>query len=108
MNRAQLMRRYQQQAVASASPEQLVVKLYDIAIAACLQDDRTRLRRVLVELTAGLDMERGGEIAGRLYSIYDYCLRESISGDINVVRDLLDSLRDAWRQVASQRMRMAA
>lgn len=108
MNRAQLMRRYQRQAVASASPEQLVVKLYDIAIGACLQEDRTKLRRVLVELTAGLDMERGGEIAGRLYALYDFCLHESISGDINVVRDLLDGLRDAWRHVANQRMRIAA
>lgn len=108
MNRAQLMRRYQQQAVATASPEQLIVKLYDIAIAACLQDDRSKLRRVLVELTAGLDMERGEDIAGRLYEIYDYCLRESINGDINVVRELLDGLREAWRHVANQRVRIAA
>lgn len=94
------MRQYQRQAVSSSSPQQLVVKLYDMAISACHTGDRSRLRAVLVELIGGLNFEEGGEIANRLHALYEYCLGESGSGDLTVVCDLLVSLRDVWKQVA--------
>ena len=66
MNAANQMLRYQQQAIVSASPEQLILKLYDIGISACHRQDRTKLRAVLVELIGALNMEAGGEVAERL------------------------------------------
>ena len=93
------LRQYQQQAVLSASPEQLIAKLYDFGIAACHTGDTTKLRRVLVELISALNFEKGGEIAQRLHAIYEYCLMESASGSLSVVLDLLSGLRDAWRDV---------
>lgn len=97
---SQSMRQYQRQAVASSSPQQLVVKLYDLAISACHTGDRSRLRSVLVELIGGLNFEEGGEIARRLHGLYEFCLSESGAGDLNVVCDLLTDLRDVWKQVA--------
>ena len=98
MHAANHMRRYQQQAILSASPEQLILKLYEIGLTACHREDRVKLRAVLVELIGALDMEAGGEVAERLHALYTYFLRESIDGDLNVVRELLGTLRDAWRE----------
>ena len=97
------MRKYQQQSVTSSSPQQLVVKLYDIGISACLAGDRQRVRGALVELIGGLNFENGGDIAARLHSLYEFCLNESAEGNLDVVCDLLMNLRDAWKEVARTR-----
>lgn len=95
---AQRARAYQQQSIVSASPERLVMNLYDLGIAACRQGDRARVRAVLVELIAGLNHERGGELAGRLNALYEYALNESALGELGVIEELLSGLREAWRE----------
>ena len=97
MHPALRMRQYQQQAVTSSSPDQLVVKLYDLGIAACHRQDRNKLRLVLRELIAALNFDQGGEIAQGLYDLYEYCLRESVNGDLEIVTELLGELRDVWK-----------
>ena len=92
------MRQYQRQAIASSSPAQLVLKLYDLGVHCCRQDDRVKLRRVLAELVGSLNLEEGGEIAERLYDLYDYCISESITGDLDLVQIILGDLRDVWKQ----------
>ena len=94
------MREYQRQDIYSSTPLQLVVKLYDVAISACYRGDRKRLRTALAELMSGLNLEEGGDIAGRLYRLYEYCIEESVSGDLVSVRNVLTELRDAWKQIA--------
>jgi flagellar secretion chaperone FliS len=88
---------YQAQAVMSASPEQLIVKLYDLGISACHRDDRFKVRAVLRELISSLDMDKGGDIAGRLYSLYAFCMDHSSSGDLEAIADILSGLREAWK-----------
>lgn len=98
MYAANRMRQYQQQAIVSSSPEQLILKLYDLGIQCCLQGNRSKLRAVLAELVGSLNFEDGGELAERLYSLYDYCITESVSGDLEIVRDVISGLREAWKQ----------
>lgn len=98
MYTTQRMRSYQQQALASATPELLISKLYDLGISSCHRQDRAKLRAVLVELIASLDFERGGDIAERLHMIYEFCMHESAAGDLEAVCNLLTGLRDAWRE----------
>ncbi|MEM1042285.1 MAG: flagellar export chaperone FliS [Bacteroidota bacterium] len=97
MHAASRMRQYQQQDVTTSSPERLVVKLYDLGIAACYRGDRAKTRAVLVELMSALDHEQGGDLAARLYGLYVFCLDESARGDLAVVADLLGGLREAWQ-----------
>lgn len=92
------LRQYQQQAVATASPERLIAKLYDLGVVACHRGDRARVRAVLVELMTALDLERGGELAGRLRALYEYCLQQSALGDLAGVAEILDGLRQAWAE----------
>ncbi|MCS3684685.1 flagellar export chaperone FliS [Salinibacter ruber] len=89
---------YQQQSVQTASPEKLIEKLYEAGIQACHQEDRDTLRKVIVELIDALDVEQGGELADRLLGIYEYCLNECATGDLDVIRELLEELRDGWKQ----------
>jgi flagellar protein FliS len=111
---------YQQQAVLTASPGQLVVMLYDGACrfltqaAYAMRDaDRIRsherLRRgeaIIDELLCTLNLE-AGEIAADLQGIYVFCKRElgdarldDDADKVEWVRDQLADLREAWAQIA--------
>ncbi len=97
MHPASRMRQYQHQDVRSASPDRLIVKLYDLGVAACYRADRAQARAVVVELMSALDHERGGDLAARLYGLYVYCLHEATDGDLDAVADILSGLREAWQ-----------
>jgi flagellar protein FliS len=107
---------YTQSSVLTASPEQLVVMLYDGAIrflgqgAAAMRDGdreraRDRLRRaeaIVDELNISLDMSYG-EVPERLRSIYLFCKRQLSEATcafdpekVSVVQRLLVPLREAW------------
>lgn len=111
---------YTEASVMTASPEQLVVMLYDGAIgflhqaAAALRagrliQSRDRLHKaqaVIEELNRSLDV-RHGEIAHGLRSIYTFCLRhlidstaESDADGYEKVAALLADLRESWQEIA--------
>jgi flagellar protein FliS len=112
---------YRESAVLTASPEQLVVMLYDgagrflrQAEAALAEGAVThahdRLNRgeaIIDELLATLDMDQGA-IAERLQAIYIYCKRclmearrERDATKVRLVVRLMSELREAWAQVAA-------
>ncbi len=111
---------YRQSAVMTASPEQLVVMLYDgarrflgQATAAMRADEietaHQKLRRaeaIIAHLRDTLDLDQG-DVATRLQAIYLFCNRHL--NDARVQRDpqkieqvnsLLGELRSAWSSVA--------
>jgi flagellar protein FliS len=109
---------YIEASVRSASPERLIVLLYDGAIrflyaaAAGAREARRdvareKLRRaqaILDELNRVLDMSQG-DIARNLREIYNFCSRHLIDSTLNgnpagyeEVAKLLSELRDAWEQ----------
>jgi flagellar protein FliS len=112
---------YQSSSVMTASPEQLVVMLYDGAGRFLRQAEASmtegawqhageRLNRgeaIVDELLATLNMD-AGEVAERLQAIYVFCKRCLIEARLerdpekvgHVIR-LLGDLRGAWAQVAA-------
>ena len=107
---------YAEATVMTASPEQLVVMLYDGAIRFLLQaaaalragryaQSRDRVRRaqaVIDELTRSLDL-RQGDVAYNLRNIYSFCTRHLIESTANTdpegyekVAELLTGLRATW------------
>ena len=119
---------YTEASVLTASPERLVVMLYDGAIrflrqsAAFMRDGRRdqardRLRKaqaVLDELNRTLD-HRHGELPARLASIYGFCSRHLIESTLQADPDgyetvarLLSELRESWDQLARQSERQTA
>jgi flagellar protein FliS len=114
---------YTEASVTTASPERLVVMLYDGAIrfltqaAAALRGGRRdvtreKLRRaqaILDELNRALDMQRGGDIAINLRSLYTFCSRHIIDSTLHAdpegyekVAELLGGLRESWDAIASR------
>jgi len=110
---------YTEASVLTASPEHLVVMLYDGAIrflhqsAAALRAGkrdtaRERLRRaqaVIDELSRSLDMSQG-EIAVGLRAIYSFCSRHLIDSTLHAdpagyekVAELLSGLRESWAEI---------
>lgn len=110
--------------VMSASPHQLIVMLFDGALAAIrtarihLQDDNAAEKGKAISkaldivnngLLVALDAERGGEIAERLASLYDYVTRLLLSANLhNAVESLdqaetlLHDIASAWREIGDQ------
>ncbi len=109
---------YTESSVLTATPERLVVMLYDGAIrflyagAAAAREGRRdvardRLRRaqaVIDELNRSLDMSQG-QIARNLRDLYTFGSRHLIDSTLNgnpdgyeEVARLLAELRDAWAQ----------
>ncbi|HEX4521679.1 MAG TPA: flagellar export chaperone FliS [Gaiellaceae bacterium] len=109
---------YNETNVLTATPERLVVMLYDGAIrylyaaAAAAREGRRdvardRLRRaqaIIDELNRSLDM-RQGAIARNLRDLYGFCSRHLIDSTLNgnavgyeEVAKLLAELREAWDQ----------
>jgi len=110
---------YQQSSVLTATPERLIVMLYDgmhrfLAQAAAAMRTRNiaasheKLRRaeaILAHLQGTLDLSQG-EIAQNLLSIYLFCRRhlnearvELNPEKVETVDRLLSTLRDAWDQI---------
>lgn len=109
-------------AVMSASPHQLIVLLFDGALSALV---RARLFMQQGELAAkgealskainiidnglkaGLDNDKGGEIAENLSSLYDYMIRRlmlaNLRNDVTIIEEvegLLTNIADAWKQIS--------
>ena len=113
---------YQQSSVMTASPERLVVMLYDGArrflyqAAAAMREGQAvvateRLRRaelIVEELLGTLNLEAGGEIAANLQGLYVFFLAQlrEARGDrdpdkLDWVNGQLAELREAWSQVGA-------
>ncbi len=113
---------YQRMQVDTASPVKLVVMLYDGAIRflrqgqdAMQRGDREkqnhfliRAQNIISELASSLDLEAGGEIAGNLMALYQFMHEQLVLANIEddvqkvqKVREMLESLREAWAQVES-------
>ena len=119
---------YREASILTASPEQLVVMLYDGAGRFLRQaegamldgswlqasEKLSRAEAIIDELLATLDMD-AGEVADRLQSIYVFCKTRLIEARIerdavrvDQVARLLGELREAWAQVTLPGGRVSA
>ena len=117
---------YQSQAVGTAGPLQLVLMLYDRALAAIARSEwalknkepgsielahkeLTRAQDIIAELMLSLDHDKGGEISTSLNAIYQFCLEQLTQANLSkdatalpfVAKSLTD-LREAWAAIAAQ------
>jgi flagellar protein FliS len=113
------LHQYQNNQVATAKPEQILILLYDGAIrfvyraATAIAEKNVEQKNIninktvaiLSELSATLDHNIGGQIAADLAALYDFMIREltavNLTNDQNRlenVRTILTDLRDTWAQ----------
>jgi flagellar secretion chaperone FliS len=121
MSTAALRARYLSDRIATASPQQLLVMLYDrLALDlergedALVNGDRQTAREqiqhaqeIVLELRATLRVEvwEGGPRLAALYAwLVQELIQANLKGDIRRVRDcrkVVEPLRDAWREAAA-------
>lgn len=111
--------------VMSADPHKLIVMLFDGAQASIraarihMQDGNIAEKGKSISkaldiinngLSAALDQEKGGEIAERLGSLYDYIARLLLTANLrndeeslNQAERLLEDVASAWREIGQQR-----
>ncbi len=116
--------RYQEVEVKTATPLELVILLYDAAIAGLQKaqehiagrDIASRARSlnkvssILTELQANLNFDAGGTVASSLDRLYHYMKRrifeatvEQDAAPLKEVAGLLINLRSAWAEIAQSK-----
>lgn len=115
-------------AVSEATPHKLVEMLYEGAIK------HLNLTKVFLEqknyekksyhsnkalaiigaLRTGVDVEKGKDVGGNLFDLYDYCYRKTFEASaknqveiMTEVIDLLKSLHEAWKQMPEEIKRVS-
>ncbi|MBF0408394.1 MAG: flagellar export chaperone FliS [Candidatus Riflebacteria bacterium] len=110
---------YKKTQVESASPEALILMLYDGALRFMSQAEEAfaeknlerihnlliRVQAIFSELLATLDKDRGGEIAKNLERLYVFFLEKLSDSNIrkdpepmNQIRPLVENLRQTWAE----------
>jgi flagellar secretion chaperone FliS len=96
---------YKKTSLRTASKEQILLMLYQAAIASCRKaiecienndiagkgEHIAKLQDIIVELSNSLDFKIGGEVANELSSLYDYLLHTSTQANIQKDAALLNS-----------------
>lgn len=116
--------RYQNNQIATAKPEQILILLYDGAIrfvyraAAAIDANNAEQKNIninktvaiLSEFSATLDHTIGGQVAADLTALYNFMIREltvvNRTNDLNRlenVRSILTELRDTWAQAVKMK-----
>ncbi len=111
------MNQYQNNQILSASPEQILIMLYDGSIRFCRQaihamdagqqtvqaEKISRAMAIICEFSNTLNHEVGGEVATDLDALYSFMTRELTRANLKhdrkaleTVEDLLSGLRETW------------
>jgi flagellar secretion chaperone FliS len=92
---------YRTQQVLGASPMQLVLMVYEVAIVACEARDVQKAGRAVGELIGSLNFDYG-EIPSNLFRLYEYCLWELRRGNFINAAKVLRGLKRAWEEALAQ------
>ena len=115
---------YKKASVNTLDQTKLIIMLYDGAIKNAsfavehmksgqiekVHDCLIKTKNIVTELMATLNLDRGGDIAKNLQSLYSYMFSQLIEANMNkktepvvIVIDLLKELRAAWTQINSKK-----
>ena len=115
---------YKKASVNTLDQNKLIIMLYDGAIKNAsfavehmksgqiekVHECLIKTKNIVTELMATLNMDRGGDIAKNLQSLYSYMFSQLIEANMNkktepvvIVIDLLKELRAAWTQINSKK-----
>ena len=89
---------YLVQKVLTASPEQLVVYIFDAAIIACGREDKMKASQAVQALINSLNFDSDRNIAVKFFQIYHYILNKINTENFDEARKLLDELRKTWSE----------
>lgn len=84
--------------IMEATPQQLLIKIYDFAILNCQRKNLAKTNQALQELINSLKWE-GEEVANvssGLFKLYQFCQDSMRKKDYEIVLQILTELRESW------------
>ena len=114
---------YRKTQIESASPEVLILMLYDGALRFMgqaeegfaqksnekISNNLVRVQAIISELLTSLDKEKGGEIAKNLESLYVFFLGRLTDANVNKdpvplqeVKPMIENMRNIWSDAMKQ------
>ena len=84
--------------ILEASPQKLLIKIYDFAITNCQLHDMIKTNRALDELINALNFEneKARDISTGLLRLYQFCQDQMRKQNYDVTQTILTDLRDSW------------
>lgn len=116
------LQQYKKNQVETATPEQVLILLYDGAIQYlnkakfAIEDNNKELahnnllscQKIIIEFMDTLDMDAGGDLAKNLYRLYNYLYKTLVQANFDKDADKIDevlghlkSLRETWQKAIS-------
>lgn len=86
---------YFKQQFNTASPEKLILMLYDLGIRSCQSNDKAKAAKVLIELISSLNFEYH-DAAMTFFQLYRYALDQVHAQKFDNAQMVLEGIRDAW------------
>lgn len=87
--------------IMDASPQKLIMKIYDFAISQCKNENLEKTNKALMELINALrfDTEEVSEISIGLKKLYEFCQDQMRKKNYDIVLQILTDLRETWNKV---------
>ena len=93
-----MAKQYLVKEVMEATPQQLLIKIYDFAIVQCQKRNLIKTNQAIQELINALDFndEKVKEFSNGLFKLYLYCQEQMRQKNYDIVHKILTELRDSW------------
>jgi len=91
-------RKYLEEKIKNASPEELMFMTFEYTLTSLKKKDTNKARRGIRELIDAIDLEKGGNLATNLISLYEYTLNCVYKGELEEAYDIIKVLYDAFRE----------
>ncbi len=97
-NKSTQLNPYLVKEILEASPQKLLIKIYDFAITHCQLGNMEKTNRALDELINSLNFEdeKAKEISIGLLRLYQFCQDQMRKHNTEIVLKILTDLKDAW------------
>ncbi|MCF8240212.1 MAG: flagellar protein FliS [Melioribacteraceae bacterium] len=100
-----LSKRYQVNEILEASPEKLLLKVYDFAIVNSKNENLAKTNKALQVLIDALrfDTDELREVSTGLLRLYKFCQDQMREGNYEIVSKVLQDLKSSWLEAFSQK-----
>lgn len=91
--------------ILSATPEKLIMKVFDFAIINCQKHNMLKTNEALQVLINALNFEHpeAKEISIGFFKIYRYCQNQMRKKNYDIVYKTLSTLKETWETALSKR-----
>jgi flagellin-specific chaperone FliS len=95
------------QQVKTASPEKLILMLYELGMKSCQAKDDQKAVKVLTELIAALNFDYQ-EVAQSMFELYHYALNEVHKRNFANAFEVFEGMHDIWASAVVKQQPVAA